>query len=164
MRTIMSSFADVVLPIVRGTRGMLLPHFGNIEEENRKSNHSASAVTKLDLAIEKYLQETLSIKYPDISFAGEEFGGSRDEEKFWLCDPIDGTGHFIHGLPFCTVMLALVEKQQVTFSVVYDFVNDVLYHATRGEGAFANGAKLQVSKRPLADAYLIVESNTTNES
>lgn len=158
----MNGYAKIVLPIVHATREMLLPHYGNIEEHSRKGDGAVSAVTRLDLEVETYLRDSLAKKFPDISFAGEEFGGSRDEKRFWLCDPIDGTGHFIHGLPFCTVMLALIEDQRVNFSVVYDFVSDTLYHATRGEGAFAGDTPLHVSTRSLNDAYLIVEQNVTH--
>lgn len=155
----MSKYAEEVLPIVRATRAMLLPHFGNIKEEERKSDSPVDTVTRLDKEVELFLQERLSKRYPDIPFAGEEFGGSRDEERFWLCDPIDATGHFIHGLPLCTVMLALIEEQRVNFSVVYDFVNDIAYHAVRGGGAFANDTRLRVSDRSLSRAYLIWESH-----
>jgi len=157
----MQNYASTVLPIIRGTREMLLPHYGRVAEVSRKGKGAVNAVTHLDLQIETYLRESLARAYPHISFAGEEYGGSRDEDLFWLCDPIDGTGHFIHGLPFCTVMLALIEKQKVVFSVVYDFVNDTAYHATSGEGAWANDEQLHVSTRNLADAYLIFESDIT---
>src|SRR3989344_2229803 len=158
----MQNYASTVLPIIRGTREMLLPHYGRVAEVSRKGKGAVNAVTHLDLQIETYLRESLARAYPHISFAGEEYGGARDEDLFWLCDPIDGTGHFIHGLPFCTVMLALIEDSRVNFSVVYDFLTDTLYHATRGEGCYANDTKLHVSDRKLADAYLIVEQNATH--
>ncbi len=160
----MHNYADTVLPIVRGTREMLMPHFGNVAEVSRKGGGAVNAVTELDFATEKYLREKLAAVYPTIPFAGEEFGGSRESDLFWLCDPIDGTGHFIHGLPFCTVMLALIEKQRVVFGVVYDFVTDTAYYATRGKGAFANNERLRVSNRGLADAYLKFESNITKDA
>ena len=158
----MSDYADSVLPIIRKTREMLMPYYGSVETYDKKGAGVVTAVTQLDLAIEQYLRDELQKMYPSIAFAGEEFGGSRDEAQFWLCDPIDGTGHFIHGLPFCTVMLALIQDQKVTFSVVYDFVNNILYHATRGEGAFANSERIYVSKRPMSHAYLTVEYNSTH--
>ncbi len=154
----MENVTDAVLSVIRQTREMLLPHWGHIKEQKRKTGAAVDAVTRLDLEVETYLQDALNKTFPTIKFAGEEFGGSREEERFWLCDPIDATGHFIHGLPFCTVMLALIEKQQVNFSVIYDFINDIAYHATRGRGAFANDVPIHVSDRPLSHAYLIVES------
>lgn len=80
----MSEYAGIVLPIVRKTRDMLLPHYGNIEEEARKEEHPASAVTRLDLEVEKYLRDALAKVYPGVAFAGEEFGGSREQVHFSL--------------------------------------------------------------------------------
>jgi len=56
-------------------------------------------------------------------------------------------------------MLALIEDGQVTFSVIYDFINDVCYHATRGKGAFRENERIHVSDRPLESAYLGWESH-----
>jgi len=153
-----NNYSEVVLPIVRATREMLLPHWGTIKENARKNEKGDSVVTELDLKVEDYLKKSLATNFPSIPFAGEEFGGSRDSDLFWLCDPIDGTGNFIHGLPFSTVMLALIERQRVIFSVVYDFANDIAYHATRGHGAFANNEPIHVSNRPLRDSYLGFET------
>jgi fructose-1,6-bisphosphatase/inositol monophosphatase family enzyme len=138
---------------------MLLPHYGSITEEERKGDGIITAVTRLDRDIEVYLRDALAKEYPAIPFAGEEFGGSRESDLFWLCDPIDATGHFIHGLPFCTVMLALIQEQRVVFSLVYDFLNDVAYHAERGMGAYANDRRMQVSNRPISHSYMILETH-----
>ena len=42
---------------------------------------------------------------------------------------------------------------------MYDFVNDILYHAEKGHGAFANDRALSVSARPLAGSRLSVVFN-----
>ena len=153
------SYKDTVLPIVRSVRDIVLPEWGTAELVINKSDHPADAVTEVDKKVEKVLREKLAIAHPDISFVGEEDGGNREAKRFWLVDPIDGTGHYMRGLPFCTVMLALIENQRINFSVVYDFVSDTMYYATRGEGCFANETRLGVSNRKLSDAYIILESN-----
>lgn len=152
-----------VLDLVRSTRAMLLPSWGNVEERTKNGN-AHSIVTDLDLKIERYLADALKKIEPGAEFAGEEFGGSRDTERFWLCDPIDGTAHFTRGLPFCSVMLALIEEGRVNFSCIYDFVNDQLYHALRGGGAFCNGLPIRVSDRPLSRAYVSFESRIDRPS
>ena len=62
--------------------------------------------------------------------------------------------HFVRGIPYCTTMVALIEKDQVVFSAIYDFVNDVMYHAEKGKGAFMNGEKISTSNR-LAEQSLV---------
>ncbi len=148
------NLASSVADLVRSTRAQLLPYYGNAGETVDKGGGAIDMVTKLDTETEEYLASNLEKLDSSIGFAGEERGGSRDQERFWLCDPIDGTGHYIRGMPFCTVMLALIEEQQVTQSYIYDFVNDHLYTARKGEGAFRNGEPIRVSQRPLSNSYL----------
>ena len=158
------SLSDTVLSIVRQTRNMTLPHYGLAAVEYKKTDGAHDVVTKVDKDVELFLAERLKAMDPSIAFKGEEFGGNGDASRFWLCDPIDGTAHFVRGMPFCTTMLALIEDGIVTFAVIYDFVNDIMYHAERGKGAFRDGAPIRVSERPMQDAYLSVETHAEREA
>jgi myo-inositol-1(or 4)-monophosphatase len=158
MRKAMSDFQATILPIIRKTRSMLMPSYGNVETVEYKSASSHDVVTKLDRAVETYLKAELNTLYPDIAFVGEEFGGDRNVGRKWLCDPIDGTGLFIRGLEGCTTMLALVENDRVNYSVIYDFVHDIVYHAERGKGAYADSTPIRVSTRPWNGSYFCYET------
>ncbi len=148
-----------VLAIVRATRELSLPSYGNAEVDKRKSEDATDIVTKLDYAIEEYLAKRLREVDDTITFVGEEYGGDRTAKRFWLCDPIDGTGNYVRGIAVCSTMLAYIENGEVTFSVIYDFVHDDMYHAVRGGGAFRNGEPIHVSNRGRAGAYIFYESN-----
>ena len=147
-----------ILDIIRNTRTISLPAWGNVDVLRNKGAGTHDVVTELDESIERLLaSEFLKIE-PDIQFVGEEFGGNRSAKKFWLVDPIDGTGLFVRGLPFCTTMVALIEDGQVTFGAIYDFVNDVMYHAEKGGGAYEDNTPIRVSERDLTNAYMGYES------
>lgn len=150
------NYADTLVPLIREIRPMVLPYWGNVSS-TAKSASPADLVTALDTGVETFIAGRLRELYPHIPFVGEEFGGIRDGQKHWLMDPIDGTAHFVRGLPFCTSMLALVEDDQVLFSLIYDFIHDHVYWAQKGQGAFKDGVPLQVSNRPLTDAYYSYE-------
>lgn len=152
-----------VLPIVRGVRDLLLPHYGKAPVVERKSENAHDVVTDLDRRAELYFKEALSLLDPGAGFYGEEFGGDDTAEVFWLCDPIDGTAHFVRGLPFCTSMLSRVEKGEVVFTAVYDFLNDRLYHAVLGKGAYGEGERLSVSTRTLKEGYVLPETHLEKE-
>jgi myo-inositol-1(or 4)-monophosphatase len=139
-------------------REILLPQWGKAEVIDKKTASSSDVLTALDQKVEKFLREKLAEVYPDIQFVGEEEGGNREAERFWLVDPIDGTGHYVRGLPFCTSMLALIEDGVVTFSVIYDFLNDDMYWAEKGKGAYKNDSPIHVSDRSLTDSYICMES------
>ncbi|HEV3245083.1 MAG TPA: inositol monophosphatase [Candidatus Paceibacterota bacterium] len=142
---------------VRETRDMLLPYWGKIDG-TRKETSEYSLVTQLDLEVERYLADALKKIDPGAGFVGEESHGSREQSRFWLCDPIDGTLQFARGLPFCTVQVSLIESGRVNLSVIYDFLNDTLYHAARGEGAYQDGTRIHVSEREPVRSIIILET------
>lgn len=133
---------------------MVLPHFGKVEKIHHKDDSGFNVVTELDRKAELLLADRLKAVYPDIGFYGEEFGGSKDADRFWIVDPIDGTAHFVRGTPYCTTMIALIEEGKVVFSAIYNFVQDEMYVAERGKGATKNGKTISVSNRSLSEAYL----------
>ncbi|HVQ44135.1 MAG TPA: inositol monophosphatase family protein [Candidatus Saccharimonadia bacterium] len=136
-------------------RPQLLQAHGAIEHELKDD---ASAVTEMDLLVEKRLHEALGELDPTIGLAGEETGADFDQETFWLVDPIDGTEPFIRGLPFSTNMIALIHHGEPIMSVIYNFFLDEYYHAVKGEGATMNGHPIHVSDRPMDRAYVVFGS------
>ncbi len=132
---------------------------GNIETLTKGDKSSVTGVvTELDFKTEEFLAKSLGKFSKDIGFRGEEFGVKSHANTTWLVDPIDGTAHFIRGLPFCTTMIALIENGEVVLSVIYDFVRDDMYTAIRGHGAFRNEEKINVSSRSLGQSLLSFET------
>lgn len=132
---------QLVVDVFKGFRQELMGQYGVIGH-TRKAD--MTQVTELDIKIEQTLRNKLAESYPELGFQGEETGKFGDEQHFWLVDPIDGTSSFIRGLPFCTNMAALIDDNQTVATVIYDFVNDVLYTAIKGEGAYRNQQKMQI--------------------
>jgi myo-inositol-1(or 4)-monophosphatase len=155
----MKNFFLSVAPIIHEVGDNLAKSFGNIEAISQKTSSPGDVVTELDQAAEKAIAERLHALYPSIKFVGEEFGGDPGAERFWLCDPIDGTADFIRGIPFCTTQIALIEEGQVIFSLIYNFVTREMFSAQKGMGAILNGRPMHVSRRPLKDAYVCVETH-----
>jgi len=151
------SYAKKVLPIIKAAGKDLLKYYGKIGISGQKGKLAHSVVTELDLKTEKYLAGKLRKIYPGIDFFGEEFGGKKNGQRFWLVDPIDGTAHFIRGIPFCTTMIALVDGGQVVFSAIYNFVTGEMFYAEAGRGARLNNQPIHVSQRQLVDGYLTYE-------
>lgn len=139
-------------------------HFGSITPIREKTKGDAvSVVTKLDIEVEDILFDRLTKHDSSIGFKGEEHGLQRKADRFWLVDPIDGTGFYVRGIPLCTTMLALIENEQVIASVLYDFVRDDVYFAEKGKGAFCNNKKLHVSERSLSEAYINMEAQLSRK-
>lgn len=54
----------------------------------------------------------------------------------WIIDPLDGTKGFISGSGDYCIMVALLESNSPTLSVIYFPHLDILYYAVRGKGAW----------------------------
>ncbi len=131
--------------------------YGKIAHETKA--HAADLVTELDRKVEQGLAEALRAFDSTIGFRGEEFGVQSKSDTTWLSDPIDGTTHFVRGMPFCTSMLALIDEGEAVLSIIYDFIGEQVYWAIKGEGAYCGETKLKVSDRPLSNSIIGFESN-----
>lgn len=138
----------------------LQPHYGNVEFK-QKQNTYYDVITRLDTETEDFIAGKLAKLDSSIGFFGEESGRRSTGEFSWLLDPIDGTHHFIRGLPFCSVMLCLVDGKQVLLSTIHHIAGGDWYSAIRGQGARKNcKEKLTVSDRSLHQAQISFEINT----
>ena len=93
---------------------------------------------KVDQEAEKIITNFLS-SHSNIPIMGEEFGASQElEDDFWLIDPLDGTSNYYRNIPICSVSVALVKNNIPEIGVINDFLNQKLYFASKGGGAFCN--------------------------
>lgn len=113
-------------------------------------------VTEVDRAAEKAIIEVLREAYPGHGILAEESGESGAESEFvWIIDPLDGTTNFIHGFPQYAISIALAKNGVPEHCVVYNPINNELFTASRGGGAFLNDRRIRVSRRTrLSDALL----------
>lgn len=93
-------------------------------------------VTKTDRAAEAIIAETLHSHHPDIPFVGEECGGSLDQPRFFLIDPLDGTNNFTSLRAYFAVCAAYIEDGEVLAAVIADPYHGTLIKAAAGHGAF----------------------------
>jgi fructose-1,6-bisphosphatase/inositol monophosphatase family enzyme len=105
-------------------------------------------VTETDLKINSMLIKEVKERSPEHSVNGEEESNMNGESEYvWVCDPVDGTIPFSHGIPICAFSLALVKSGESVLGVVYDPFQDRLYSAAKGGGAFLNGRRICVSAK-----------------
>ena len=129
--------------------GKVMLQYFSIEKQVQYKD-DASPVTIADKKINRLVIDELTKKF-DYGIIGEEESTTSygKDETVWICDPIDGTKAFIHGIPTFMFSLALVKKGSPVLGVTYDPVLDRLFWAVRTKGSFCNGTRLSVSKNPL---------------
>lgn len=109
-----------------------------------KSNESP--VTVADRQAEESLRSRLSRFFPKDGFLGEELGESQGESGYrWIIDPIDGTRNFVRGIPLWGTLVGLEYNGETLAGVCYIPALDQMFRALRGDGAYRNDRRLQVS-------------------
>lgn len=112
---------------------------------NTKSNRN-DLVTKMDKDIEKFFVEKINETYEGHRINGEEGYGDEltsMDGTIWVLDPIDGTMNFVHQKRNFAISLGIYHDGTGEIGLVYDVMEDILYHAKRGEGAFKNENRLK---------------------
>lgn len=114
---------------------------------NTKSN-DADFATYVDMNNEKLITEGIATKFPTHKMIGEEAVGTGTippltKEPTWICDPVDGTTNFAHGMPLTCVSLAYCENGEPVLGVAYAPATHELYIGIKGNGAFRNGQRIQ---------------------
>ncbi len=102
-------------------------------------------VTEYDLASEEYLVSAIQGRYPEDGIVAEESGQTFEGTYCWYVDPIDGTTNFARGIVPWAVTIACGIGHDIQAGVVYDPIQEEMFHAVKHGGAWLNGEKLSVS-------------------
>lgn len=132
-----------------------LDNFNKTLEVECKSSEN-DLVTNVDKTSEKKIITFIKEKYPSHSIIGEEGANVDKEGNYrWIIDPLDGTNNFAHGFPIFTISIALQYEGEIVLGLVYYPVQDEMFYALKGEGAFLNGNKINVTMIDKVDHALL---------
>ncbi len=152
-----SLYKKVALELAEKAGKTMLAYFTLGMKKNWKEDNTP--VTAADIEINKLVIKTIRKNFPDHDVLGEELSDmKRGSEMVWVCDPIDGTIPFSHGIPTSTFSLALVWRGKPIMGVVYDPFLKRMFFAEKGGGAFLCSKRIYVnSKKELRSSLVGME-------
>jgi len=129
-------------------------------------------VTEVDAAAQEIIEGYVRDRFPSHGVLGEESvpPGRKESEKAlqeilgkyevcWIVDPIDGTINFVHGQTLSTVSIGVAFQSEVLIGVIYDPFLDEMFTTIKGQGAYRNGARINVgSEATLHEAVVATGS------
>ncbi|KAL7539170.1 hypothetical protein ACHAWF_006319 [Thalassiosira exigua] len=158
---------------------IILGNAGGADVLKSKAN-SRDLLTLIDPLCEKTIRETVLDRFPDHDFLGEEDVPPGKEASaaaidaklannpsnyLWICDPIDGTTNFVHGMPLCMPSVAVAYRGEVVVGVIHDPHRGETFTAVRGKGAFMNAELIRVGgQSSIGDAIVAMGSPPAVES
>lgn len=136
---------------------LLHREFGRAES---KWKSDGTRVTAIDVAISENIFRELAAQFPSDQFLSEELAETDapipvTAHYSWVLDPIDGTNNFALGIPHCAIALALCERGEPVYGVVYDLSRRVLLHGGPGFGVCDGERPIQVTKAAFSRETLV---------
>ncbi|HUX95506.1 MAG TPA: inositol monophosphatase [Bacteroidales bacterium] len=146
---------DTLITALRTSGAELLNIFGSQIESTQKESQS-SIVTKADLKSDALIVKLITDKFPDHNILSEEGGfKNRGSEYTWVIDPLDGTSNFASAIPWFGVLIALFKGNTPILGGAYLPVNDQLFFAETGKGAYRNGKQFYLDKSKILKNALV---------
>ncbi|HEV7345578.1 MAG TPA: inositol monophosphatase family protein [Devosia sp.] len=142
-----SKILDEMVRTARDAGALTQQHFQHFRDLEVGIKGPGDFVSDADRESEQLIRQRLFAINPDWSLTGEEFAPveGADREHRWLVDPIDGTTNFLNGQHY-TITIALRRGQETLCGLIYNPVADEMFTASKGGGAWLNGARLHVSR------------------
>lgn len=145
---------EAVSAIVREAGAIAAGRCGTAFERWEKS--PGNPVCEIDLEVDSFLRERLTLLDPEAGWLSEETLDASDRierKRLWVVDPIDGTRDYLAGRPGWCVSVALVEDRTPLIGVLDAPARGEHWTGEKGRGAWRNGERLRVSgRRELAGA------------
>jgi myo-inositol-1(or 4)-monophosphatase len=150
----MNSYLETSIAIAREAGSLLLSYVRRRIGYELKGEFDL--VTEADLASERLVVERLRSHFPSHAIVAEEGSGySTSSEYCWYVDPLDGTTNFAHGFPMFNVTLALERGGELIAGVIFDPIQNEMFAAERGGGAYLNNRRIHVSQTGKLEGSLV---------
>lgn len=123
-------------------------------------------VTQADKESQRAIVEALrsSLKGVRIGFIGEEENLHSEGEYLFIIDPLDGTNNFASGFENFCISIGVMHNNQIVVGLIFDAVKSDFYYAKKGEGAFKNGKRLNLTREiALESAVLLVSFPSSSD-
>jgi myo-inositol-1(or 4)-monophosphatase len=137
---------DTLISALRTSGKVLLEYFDRPIESIQKESQS-SIVTEADFASDLIITGLIKERFPNHNIISEETGFLNNNSEYtWIIDPLDGTSNFASGIPWFGILISLFKYNEPVMGGAYLPVQDILYFAEKGKGAFSNDKPLSLMK------------------
>ena len=146
---------DLLITALKFSGEKLLEYFNKPIEIKQKESQS-SIVTEADIESEAIIIGLIQKRFPEHNIISEERGFINNRSEYtWIIDPLDGTSNFASGIPWFGILISVFKENTPVMGGAYLPVQDILYFAESGKGAFRNGKPLpKLENKDLKDSLI----------
>ena len=89
--------------------------------------------------------ESVKTHFPEHTVATEPNELSKHSGYCWFIEPLCGEDNFLRSLPDYCAVIGIFQDNLLQHAVVFHYLEDMEFHATKNEGALVNQGRLRVS-------------------
>ena len=138
---------NVAVRAARAAGNVILRYMNRIDGLNVVEKQRMDFASEVDRMAEAEIIKELRRAYPTHAILAEESGSIGKGPLVWVIDPLDGTHNYLRSIPHFSVSIALLDRGEPVYGVVFDPLRDELFTASKGDGAYLNDRRLRVGKR-----------------
>ncbi len=151
----MDKIKDTLMLAMDEAGKVLKKYYGNLSTIEYKGD--VNLVTQADKESEKTIIKIIKDSFPNHQILAEESGISKDESDYkWIIDPLDGTTNYAHTLPIFAISIGVEYKKEIIIGGIFNPISNELFFAEKGNGAYLNDQKINVSKVNQLEQALLV--------
>jgi histidinol-phosphatase len=162
-----AKYAQLLESIVNEGDAIAMKYFRGAEMRVERKR-DGTAVTQADKAVEEMAKAKVTQSGFAMDVVGEETSGDAPKEPArtgrarMIIDPIDGTEEFSRGIPTFGTLIGIEEDGEIVAGMVSApaLATGTRWWAYRGEGAWRNGQRMQVSKVPRLAESMVFTTGT----
>lgn len=144
-----AEYGELLEAIVREADAIAMKYF-RTDEMRVERKGDGTAVTQADRAVEEMARAKVAASGLALDVLGEEMGGGQFKtpssvKARLIIDPIDGTEEFSRGIQTFGTLLAVERDSEIVAGMASAPGLGSRWWAYRGEGAYRNGKKIDVS-------------------
>jgi myo-inositol-1(or 4)-monophosphatase len=147
-----SEYATLALEVATAAGQLLLRGYRSRPTPTEKAR--SDLVTEFDLQSEALIVQRLRSATPELGVVAEE-GGGEAKPLSWFCDPLDGTTNFVHGHPFWSVSIGLLERGKPVAGAVVAPALGLHWTGFAGGSAERSGQHCRVSETSSLEESLV---------
>ncbi len=135
---------------------VLQTHLSRVKYYEINKKGESDFATRVDRSAERVIIDFILEKFPGHRILAEEGGALGSSEPYqWIIDPLDGTTNYLHDVRVFAVSIAVTLNNETVAGVVYDPMRPELFTAKKGDGAFLNGGRINVSSHEKLEDCLL---------
>ncbi len=140
-----SNYLDIALDVVRAGSSEFNQNISKYKkiEENLGKEVKLTADRELNFVMLQKLKKLSSFNI--LSEENDEKVLNQNEYN-WILDPLDGSFNYLRGIPIYCISLGLWMGNEPILGVIYDLIEDDIYHGIIGENAYKNKKQISVSR------------------